>query len=126
MNTFEYKGNVNDYAGFVYQVTELSTGKRYIGLKHFFSKVKGKKIESDWYRYRTSNKHLKMAIKEFPDNYTFKILYLCKDETIMRYLEAKTIMECGALESDMYYNNNIKLNLNTTLKDFEERYVRLR
>ena len=64
-----------DYQGFVYQITELSTGKKYIGKKNFWSpktlpknskrprKIKTR-IESNWREYYGSNKELQENAKE--------------------------------------------------------------
>ena len=62
----------NGHFGFVYLITNLSSGRKYIGRKYFYStrriKVKGRKTrkvvrkESDWKHYIGSNKTLKNDI----------------------------------------------------------------
>ena len=55
--------DILDNYGFVYEITNIQTGKKYIGKKFFYSQktkiVKGKKkrhkIESDWKTYHGSN-----------------------------------------------------------------------
>ena len=132
--TFEplFDGNwKSPWVGFVYEVTEISTGKLYIGKKHFYSKktLPGKtnktRVESDWKTYATSNKYLKPAIKKNPDNYSFRILYLCRDDSILSYLENKEMMERGALESDKFYNGNLKMNVMSTYVDFDSRFLKI-
>jgi uncharacterized protein YycO len=71
-----YKGEIVDeiapYLGFVYKITNLKTGRMYIGKKlGFFSKtkqVKGKKkkykVDSDWRDYYGSNDQLLKDVEE--------------------------------------------------------------
>ena len=75
-NPWYYKGSaftsddINDLFGFVYRITNLSTGKQYIGRKYFWQKRKpkgGKRrvtSESDWKRYFGSSEELKRDIKD--------------------------------------------------------------
>jgi len=77
--------DISKYIGFVYRVTEIDTGKIYIGLKKYYFKktlppLKGYKrkrkslIESDWKTYNTSNTYLMDAIQNNPKNYKKEIL----------------------------------------------------
>ena len=62
-NPWVYKGttfttnDIDNFFGFVYRITNLQTGKQYIGRKYFyqFRKPRGKsrkvKSESDWKKY---------------------------------------------------------------------------
>ena len=80
-NPWLYKGkpfttdDIGDLFGFVYRITNLSTGKQYIGRKYFWQKRKpkgGKRrvtSESDWKRYFGSSEELKRDIKD-PVSYT--------------------------------------------------------
>ncbi len=64
---------INEYYGFVYRITNNTTGKQYIGKKFFYSsktkQVKGKKkrfkISSDWQTYYGSNEELCPAGKAY-------------------------------------------------------------
>ena len=67
--------DIKKYAGFVYLITNIKTGKKYIGKKFFWSKrtlkpLKGKKTkrrvtkESDWKNYYGSCKKLLEDIKK--------------------------------------------------------------
>ena len=56
--------DIGDFFGFVYRITNLQTGKKYIGRKYFyqFRKPRGKsrkvKSESDWKKYYGSSDEL--------------------------------------------------------------------
>ena len=78
-----------DYQGFVYEITEIRSGKKYIGKKNFWRpkvlpknskrsrKIKTR-VESDWKKYYGSNKNLQEIIEENGSS-KFKrvILHLC-------------------------------------------------
>jgi hypothetical protein len=105
---------VDNYVGFVYNITNLSDGRQYIGkklLKRSKTKqVKGKKkrfqVESDWKEYYGSNKDL-IDDKDKLGMFNFKreILYLCKSKGECNYYEAKLQFEKDVLLSEMWYNN---------------------
>ena len=62
--------DIGEFFGFVYRITNLQTGKQYIGRKYFVQKRKprgGKRrvtSESDWKRYYGSSDELKRDIKD--------------------------------------------------------------
>jgi hypothetical protein len=105
--------DVADYFGFVYLITHIPTGRKYIG-KKFFTKaktkqVKGKKkkirVTSDWEKYWGSNKKLQEEVKiNGVDNYTREILHLCKTRSECSYWETWEIFTRHALTSESYYN----------------------
>jgi len=110
----EYIDNPGDYVGFVYQITNQTNGRKYIGKKNFyFSKtrtIKGKKkrskVESDWQDYYGSNKELAADVKELgKENFKREILKLCKFKGEMSYFELKEQMLRNVLETDDYYNS---------------------
>lgn len=105
--------DIADYVGFVYIITNLTNGRKYIGKKNFyFSKtrtVKGKKkrskIESDWRDYYGSNKELLEDINKLgKDLFKREIVRLCKSKGEFGYYEAKLQFENNVLESDDWYN----------------------
>lgn len=113
-NTGEFTENqIGNNYGFVYIITNLKTGKKYIGKKFFYSsktkQVKGKKkrfkVSSDWQTYYGSNEELKKDViiygKEFFER---RILHLCQSKGAAGYLEAKEQFTNGVLEGDDYYN----------------------
>ena len=103
-----------EYYGFVYLITNLKTGKMYVGKKLFWSKktrqVKGKKkkelVESDWRDYWGSNQELLSDIEKFgKEHFTRTILRLCKTKGEATYYESKEIFERDALLKEEYYNS---------------------
>ena len=109
------------YIGFVYLITNLTTGQKYIGKKLAqFKKtrppLKGKKlkrrttVESDWRDYWGSSERLQADVQQLgPENFTREILYLCKSKAEMSYLEAREQFERRVLETDEYYNGIINV-----------------
>lgn len=117
---WKYKGNdftetdIGDNYGFVYLITNLQTGKKYIGKKFFYSArtkiIKGKKKRyktfSDWQTYYGSNTELQNDVKMLgQDRFKREILHLCKTKSECSYLEAKEQFNQNVLESADYYNS---------------------
>ena len=106
--------DVADNLGFVYLITHISTGRKYIG-KKFFTKaktkqVKGKKkkirVASDWETYWSSSEELKAEVKlNGEDQYAREILHLCKTRSACNYWETWEIFNRHALLSENYYNS---------------------
>jgi hypothetical protein len=103
-----------DY-GFVYEIINNVTGKKYIGKKFFWSRktkqVKGKKkrylAESDWKEYYGSNEELLKDVKELgQDKFTRTILKLCKSKGECSYFEAKFQFDLGVLENPTEFYNS--------------------
>lgn len=123
MTQWTYEGkpfteaDIDDYVGFVYLITEIPTGKKYVGKKIFYNKVskpplKGKsrrritKKSSDWETYFGSNEELKKAVDENgPNMYKREILHLCRSKAEMGYLESKEIFLRDALLKEDYFNS---------------------
>ena len=105
--------HIGEAFGFVYMITHLKTGRKYIG-KKFFTKsktkqVKGKKkrsrVSSDWMTYWGSNKKLQEEVKENGvDQYIREILHLCKTRSECSYWETWEIFSRHALMNESYYN----------------------
>lgn len=105
--------DIADYVGYVYIITNLTNGRRYLGKKNFyFSKtrtIKGKKkrskIESDWREYYGSNKELLEDVEKLGrDLFKREIVRLCKSKGEFGYWEAKLQFENNVLESNEWYN----------------------
>ena len=114
-----YKGMTIDsipdeYEGFVYLITNLKTGQKYIGKKLAKFKttkppLKGKKNkrrgtkESDWREYWGSSDKLNADVADLgPEHFTREILYLCKGRGEMSYIEAREQFDRRVLEKEDY------------------------
>tara|TARA_Y100001951_G_C11281843_1_gene265920 strand:- start:331 stop:963 length:633 start_codon:yes stop_codon:yes gene_type:complete len=97
------------HLGFVYQITNHDSGKKYIGCKHLWKFSKGKRSRaSEWRYYCSSSKYLIPDIKELgKKKFKFEILMLCNNKRNLYYNEMKLQVELGVLESEDYYNANI-------------------
>jgi len=115
----EYDETPEEYQGFVYEIEELSTGKKYIGKKNFWRpKILPKnskrtrrvrtRVESDWKKYFGSSKEVQALVESNGEsNYQRRILRLCKTKGEMSYYEAKEQFVNDVLLSDDYYNEFI-------------------
>jgi hypothetical protein len=104
---------IEDNYGFVYVITNLQTGKKYIGKKFFYSlktkvikgKKKRQKLSSDWKTYFGSNTELQNDVKLLGQSmFKREIIYLCKTKGECGYMEAKEQFQKCVLESNEYYN----------------------
>jgi hypothetical protein len=116
-----------DCVGFVYLITNLVTGRKYIGKKLAkFSKTTYKvvklkngnkkkkkirsKIDSDWLTYYGSNDELNKDIQTLgQENFKREILYYCNSKAQCSYIEAREQFRHQVLESDAYYNGQISV-----------------
>jgi hypothetical protein len=114
-----------DCVGFVYLITNNTTGRRYIGKKLAkFSKTTYKvvklkngnkkrkkiksKIDSDWQLYYGSNDQLNQDLLALgADNFTRQILFYCRSKAECSYVEAREQFAHKVLESDAWYNGQI-------------------
>lgn len=105
------------YLAFVYLITNITNGKKYIGLKTTKSSktktVKGKKkkfkVESDWRDYWSSSEDLKKDVELLgKDSFKREILYFCINKGTANYLEAREQFDNRVLEKpDDWYNGII-------------------
>lgn len=108
---------IRDYYGFVYEITDTTNNKKYIGKKFFWNKrrlppLKGKKnkrtkiVESDWQDYFGSNEEIKQLVEESGrERFKREILILCKSKGECAYWEAKLQFERDVLlKPEEYYN----------------------
>ena len=119
LNNEEFNLVPEEYQGFVYQITELDTNKKYIGKKNFWkpktlpiTKTRKRRvrtrIESDWKEYYGSSIELCKLVEERGfEKFKREILRLCKTKGEMSYYEAKFQFDNDVLFRDDYYNSFI-------------------
>ena len=104
----------NSY-GFVYVITNIKSGKKYIGRKYFYSKRKIKKLDkrrttskSDWKEYYGSSEDLLCEIvHQGKEKFTREIISLHKTKGDVNVSEVKEQFRRNVLEDDTYINANI-------------------
>lgn len=115
---------IGKHKGFVYLITELSTGRMYVGQKVFTNKISKKPLkgkvnrriehkQSNWTDYFGSNDELKMLVDQNgKENYKREILHLCQSKAEMNYLELYEIITRGALLTDDFFNSWVSCRIN--------------
>ena len=110
---------IDDNFGFVYEITDLDNGKKYIGKKWFWNTrkrppLKGKtrkrivRVESDWLKYYGSSEEVKSLVEDAgTERFNREILRLCKTKGECTYFEAKLQFDNDVLLKDEYYNEFI-------------------
>ena len=125
-NPWLYKGtaftsdDIDGQFGFVYRITNIQTGKQYIGRKYFVQKRKpkgGKRrvtSESDWKKYYGSSPELKAYISTYgKENFSREILSLHRTLGKTNYEETRQLFLHNVLtekltdDTPAYYNSNI-------------------
>ena len=125
-NAWLYEGkpftsnDIGDFFGFVYRITNLQSGRQYIGRKYFYQKRKPKgskrrvTSESDWKRYYGSSAELKQDVKEYGrDNFRREIISLHTTLGKVNYEETRQLFLNDVLTESLddgtpkYYNSNI-------------------
>ena len=125
-NPWYYKGtaftsaDIGDFFGYVYLITNNTTGKKYIGRKYFVQKRKprgGKRrvtSESDWKKYYGSSPELKADVKKYGKlNFKREIISLHETLGKVNYEETKQLFLNNVLIEALddgtpaYYNSNI-------------------
>ena len=114
----EFNETPEDFQGFVYMITDINTGRKYIGKKNFWKpkilpKTKTRKrrvrtrTESDWRTYFGSSEEVKLLVEERADDFKREILRLCKSKGEMTYFEMKEQFDRDVLFREDYYNEFI-------------------
>ena len=106
--------------GFIYEVTHINSGKRYLGKKQLIANrtlppLKGQKRrrkvqkESDWKTYYGSQLEIKQLVKESQNMLEFdrRIITFAYTKKELTYLETKELFVKEVLENDGYLNSNI-------------------
>lgn len=109
--------------GFIYEITNTATDKKYIGKKQCNSKIKRKPLkgrkrnridykESDWKNYTGSSVDLNNDILKYgKDKFIFKILRICDSKWALAYYEIKEQLSRNVLIDDSYYNGIINVRI---------------
>lgn len=111
------------YIGFVYEITDVLNGKKYLGKKLLTSKkklapLKGQKRkriiigQSDWEKYYGSSETVKEQVAIRKDDFKREILVFCKSKGELSYMEAKYQFDREVLLRDDYYNGIINCRIN--------------
>ena len=110
-----------DVVGFVYQITNMTNGRMYIGKKLARFKrsrppLKGRKnkrrykVDSDWRDYYGSSDELTADVMRLgKDKFQREILYYCHSKAELSYIEAREQFARKVLESNDYYNGHIRV-----------------
>ena len=125
-NPWTYQGttftsaDIDDFFGFVYRITNLTNGRKYIGRKYFWQKRKprggGRRrtSESNWKAYYGSSKEL-TEDRKLLGNGSFKreILSVHRTPGKVNYEETRQLFRYDVLTealddgTPMYYNSNV-------------------
>ena len=125
-NPWTYQGttftsaDINDFFGFVYRITNLQSGKQYIGRKYFVQKRKSgnsrrkRTSESNWKAYYGSSKELNEDRKLLGNkSFSREILGLYKSQGKVNYEETRQLFLNNVLTESLddgtpaYYNSNV-------------------
>ena len=112
--------DIGDQFGFVYRITNIQNGRKYIGRKYFTQRRKppgGKRrvtSESDWKKYYGSSPELKSDVKRLgKENFRREIISLHETLGKVNYEETKQLFLHNVLIESLdngepaYYNSNI-------------------
>ena len=117
--------------GFIYEITNNITNKKYIGKKQCFSKQKKKPLkgrkrnrinfkESDWRVYTSSSAELNEDIVKYgKESFTFKIIRSCNSKWELAYFEILEQLNREVLLRDDYYNGIINVRIGRPPKNFK-------
>jgi hypothetical protein len=120
--------------GFIYEITNTATNKKYIGKKQCQSRIKRKPLkgkirnridyrESDWKLYTSSSNDLNEEIKIYgKDKFIFKILRTCDSKWALAYYEIKEQIDKEVLFKDEYHNGIINCRIGKAPKAEMEKF----
>lgn len=120
--------------GFIYEITNKITNKKYIGKKQCFMRIKRKplkgkkrnricKTESTWKSYTSSSNEINEDIKKHgKENFEFKILRTCDSKWALAYYEIKEQIDKNVLFRNDYYNGIINCRIGKAPKNELDRF----
>ena len=123
--------------GFIYEITNLTTNKKYIGKKQCFMRIKRKPLkgktrnritiaESTWKTYTSSSNDLNEDIAKYgKENFTFKIVKTCGSKWELAYEEIKEQINKNVLLRDDYYNGIINVRIGTPPSQIKSQFAQL-
>ena len=123
--------------GFIYEITNTITNKKYIGKKQCQSRIKRKPLkgktrnridykESDWKSYTSSSNDLNEELKKYgKDKFIFKILRICDSKWALAYFEIKEQIDRDVLFKEEYHNGIINCRIGKAPKAELEKYRQL-
>lgn len=115
--------DINNVHGFIYLIKEKSTGRMYIGQKHFWTKKirtinkKKKKVkcESDWKKYYSSSNYIMEKVSvEGTDDFERYILMLVQGDGMLNFYEMVLQIELKVLLDDKYINGYVGGRISTS------------
>ena len=110
-----------EVVGFVYEITNTTNGRKYIGKKLARFKrsrppLKGRKnkrrykVDSDWQDYYGSSDDLTIDVNKLgKDKFTREILFFCYSKAELSYIEARDQFAHKVFESNDYYKGHIRV-----------------
>lgn len=108
------KPDPKKYFGFIYTVTNLVSGRKYLGKKQYWVYKKRKPFkENNWHYYTSSSKELNEDIKALgKQNFEFKIIKNCTTRGGLTYIEAnqqhkKDVLTAPHQDGRLWYNKQI-------------------
>lgn len=122
--------NTEGYTGFIYIIKNITEGKYYIGKKQLLKKTRLKanktrkkdKIvwkDNDVDKYWGSSKELLADIERLgKENFSRKVIELCKSKFHMSYAELKWQLAFDVLMDPKSYNGIINIRLGRVPKDY--------
>jgi hypothetical protein len=120
--------------GFIYEITNTVTNKKYIGKKQCQSRIKRKPLkgktrnridykESDWKSYTSSSNDLNEELKKYEkDKFIFKILRTCDSKWALAYFEIKEQIDKDVLFKEEYHNGIINCRIGKAPKAELDKY----
>lgn len=124
-NNEPFDDTPEEYQGFVYLITDMETGKKYVGKKFFWkpktlpvTKTRKRRVktrtESDWRKYYGSSDAVKQLVEQSGgERFKREILRLCKTKGECSYYEAKYQFDFDVLLRDDYYNEFISCKIHS-------------